>query len=264
MLTPERAVQAIEEIFVECFHSLAALRGGQKIDEHGAIGVITNATATFFNGIGATQFSGDIDDRVEQTIEIFRQRGRAFRWWISPSTQPRGLPDVFAAHEIKYVYDSGGMAADLGDMAASPLPHGLTVEEVTDHSRLQEWTDVLATVFNIPDAAAAAWFDSYAELAGIPRSPWTQFVAYVDGRPVATSSLLVAGPLAGIYHVGTVADARGRGIGAAITLEAMRAGRDAGASIAVLQSSDMGSPVYRSIGFREYCRLSMYDWRPFS
>jgi hypothetical protein len=30
----------------------------------------------------------------------------------------------------------------------------------------------------------------------------------------------------------------------------------------VLQASDMGEPVYRSVGFEIRCPLSMYAWQP--
>lgn len=52
----------------------------------------------------------------------------------------------------------------------------------------------------------------------------------------------------------TVADARGRGFGRAVTLAAMHAGAEAGAAVAVLQSTEMGHGVYRRLGFEEFGR----------
>jgi predicted GNAT family acetyltransferase len=51
--------------------------------------------------------------------------------------------------------------------------------------------------------------------------------------------------------VATPEEHRGKGYGAAITTEAVRAGFDAGADLAGLQSSPMGESVYRRIGFRK-------------
>jgi predicted GNAT family N-acyltransferase len=52
--------------------------------------------------------------------------------------------------------------------------------------------------------------------------------------------------------------ARRRGIGRAVTWAAIDAGRTAWDSeIAILQSSEMGAAVYRSMGFEE---ISRYIW----
>ncbi|MGZ8515517.1 MAG: GNAT family N-acetyltransferase, partial [Candidatus Limnocylindrales bacterium] len=52
----------------------------------------------------------------------------------------------------------------------------------------------------------------------------------------------------------TLPDARGRGLGRAITLAAMRHGAGAGAAIAVLQSSEVGYRLYRGLGFEDFGR----------
>jgi len=38
--------------------------------------------------------------------------------------------------------------------------------------------------------------------------------------------------------------------------------RDLGYSVGVLGSSEVGYPVYRELGFEEYCRIGLYEWRP--
>lgn len=74
--------------------------------------------------------------------------------------------------------------------------------------------------------------------------------------------MLLGGEVAGIYHVATLSSARGRGFGSALTHAALLHAVERGAREAALQSSELGLSVYRSLGFREHCALSMYDWRP--
>jgi predicted acetyltransferase len=64
--------------------------------------------------------------------------------------------------------------------------------------------------------------------------------------------------VAGIYCVATTPEARGKGIGAEMTLVPLLEARAMGYKIGILQSSKMGEGVYRRLGFGEYGRLASY------
>ncbi len=82
-------------------------------------------------------------------------------------------------------------------------------------------------------------------------------VARTAGRPVATAMVIVSDRVAGVQLVGTVPDARGRGLGELCTRWAVNAGFELGAEAAVLEASEMGEPIYRRMGFVE---VSRYRW----
>ncbi len=67
-----------------------------------------------------------------------------------------------------------------------------------------------------------------------------------------------AGAVLGIFNVATVPAARGRGVGRAVTLAALRDGAGAGCRMAVLQASEMGHPVYERLGFRDFAAYDIY------
>jgi ribosomal protein S18 acetylase RimI-like enzyme len=82
----------------------------------------------------------------------------------------------------------------------------------------------------------------------------------LDGRPVATATLVLGGGVAGIYNVMTVPDAQRRGIGALMTAGPLEVARARGYRLGVLQSSKLGYPLYRRLGFQDYCRIAIYLW----
>jgi len=56
--------------------------------------------------------------------------------------------------------------------------------------------------------------------------------------------------------------ARRRGVGIALTNQALADAASAGHRIATLTASGLGERLYRTLGFREYCRFREYVWRP--
>jgi len=84
------------------------------------------------------------------------------------------------------------------------------------------------------------------------------FLASLDGERVGISTAVLTRPSGGIYSVATLEPARRRGVGSAVTWAAVDAIRDWGCSAAVLQSSEMGYPVYRAMGFREVTRYRRF------
>jgi GNAT superfamily N-acetyltransferase len=244
-------VEAIERISRECFRGFGRLPSARLIDDGRVFGVLSDVPINFFSGIAMSNLSIEEVPRVLDTM-----RSRPFRWWISPSTRPADLAAILASTGLHHTYDAVGMVVELDSVDfGAPLPSGFTIRRVTD---LSDWETVFMEGFERPESDRGVWRAAYSHCDDV----WAHFVGYLDGAPVATTSLLLCKDLAGIYHVVTLPAARGRGVGRAITVAALRYAREMGATHAALQSSEMGFRVYRAIGFVPYCDLTLYDWRP--
>ncbi len=245
-------IEALDIISRECFHSFGVLPNARVI--HGdATGVATDMPITFFNGIGTTDFGEeDADRRVRDVIEIF---DKSFRWWITPGTRPSNLREVLEKNGLVHAYDSAGMTVDL---ARIPAPIG-NIEQVRNDEQMGVFADVLTTVFERPKSDIDIWTHVYGHIGY--DANWAHFLAFDDGRPAATASVLMCGEVAGIYLVGTMKDARGKGLGTAATLAALQHARERGATVGALQSSPMGESVYRAMGFVSHGMMPMYEWR---
>jgi GNAT superfamily N-acetyltransferase len=125
--------------------------------------------------------------------------------------------------------------------ALEPLPEGFAVRQaVTDGDVLRYGT-----------VDARAWHEITLGISRTAASfpDFTLWLGEMDGVPVATAMAVHTGDVVGIYNVQVREEARGRGLGRAMTLAAIEAGRARGATVASLQSSELGLPVYRRLGF---------------
>ena len=66
----------------------------------------------------------------------------------------------------------------------------------------------------------------------------------------AGATLFLGAGSAGIYHVDTLLEARGRGFASALTARALREVEGLGYRWGVLSASTLGTPVYLRLGFR--------------
>ncbi len=90
------------------------------------------------------------------------------------------------------------------------------------------------------------------------------YIGYLGEVPVATSAVLYAVGVAGLYNVATLPEARGKGVGALISYAPFVDAKNRGYEFGILHSSRMGYPVYKQLGFEDVCKLIRYEWRPSS
>jgi GNAT superfamily N-acetyltransferase len=132
---------------------------------------------------------------------------------------------------------------------------------VRDEAGLAAWVETLGSGFG-EGPVEAEWVGEMYLRSGLDEGPWRHYIGLLAGEPVATATSFFGAGVVGIYFVFTVERARRMGIGAGITLAALREARDLGHPVGVLGSSEMGYPVYQRLGFEEYCRIGLYEWRP--
>ena len=184
-------------------------------------------------------------------------------WQIGPATQPADLGTYLKAHGFIHGGDSPGMAVNLSRLREDlSETSGLVIERVNEIEMLRRWCDVIASGFGMPDFVVDAFFDFYGSIGLDAELPLHHYIGWLNDEPVATSSLFLGAGVAGIYNVATIPAARRQGIGAIMTLIPLQEARAEGYKAGVLSSSEMGTGVYQSLGFQEYCKISQYLWSP--
>jgi ribosomal protein S18 acetylase RimI-like enzyme len=95
-------------------------------------------------------------------------------------------------------------------------------------------------------------------LAGVDPAAFHVVIARCDGAAAATGMAFDHDGDAGIYNVGTLAHARRRGLGTAVTLQLLHDARARGCRTATLQATEVAERVYASAGFLDLGRILEY------
>ena len=194
------------------------------------------------------------DARIDDVVAWFDRRGVPFVWRLGPSDEPSDLQARLLAKGFTLDPDEmPGMAAPLTGLPEVELPANAAIELVRDKTAFREWLDVLVAGFGMPSQIGDAYM-AFATLGFGDDLPVRSLLLRVGDRAVATALGVLAGGGIVIVNVTTIPEERGRGLGRAVTLAAMRIGAAAGAKIAVLQSTEMGHGIYRRLGFEDFGR----------
>jgi ribosomal protein S18 acetylase RimI-like enzyme len=143
-------------------------------------------------------------------------------------------------------------------------PPNLRIEVVHDLDALVAWRNASNRGFEADEESAGIYDTAYLAMGCSEALPWRHFLALLDDEPVATSSLLLHAGIAGVFGVATIPEGRRLGVGAAVTLAALRSARDRGYHVAMLVPSEMGLALYKRIGFTDCCSVHHYAWFPAS
>ena len=181
-------------------------------------------------------------------------------WHLHPAMAPADLGEVLVAAGFEDAGSEPAMAMRLTGPLA-PVSSDLSIEVVADDAALDRYRQVLADGFG-EGPTEADWVTSVFRSIGASSGRWRHFVGSVDGEPVATSTILRTGAVAGVYFVATRPAFRRRGFGTAITAHALDDARSSGARTAILGSSPMGKRIYERLGFREYFEYRLFEARP--
>ena len=253
--------RAIKDNLYDYFHFLGR-SGNTEVDEgSGWLRWRTPISHPWYNGVLCNRPPTEADAAlVEQTLAFFRSRGTlAITWWLSPDQLPSAWAPLLQAHGFRYDDSTPGMALALDVLPAEQrLPAGLEIVHVDDPAALETWVDVFAEGYPIPAEIKPHFLTLLADL-GL-NLPARNYLGYLDGAPVATSTLYLGAGVAGVYCVATLPAARKRGVGAAMTLGPLYEARDLGYRAGILQSSEMGYPVYRKLGFQHLTAMEHFYW----
>src|SRR5215207_7004801 len=251
--SPAAVISAIEANLIVLWRSYGRLPGAELCDQPDLFWVATDTPFPPFNGVVRARLQSEtLTPTITTILQHFTRRQIPMLWLVVPSTQPADLGSYLIEYGLSYTGDDPGMAIALDRLPRDlRRPSGFTLEPVDDLSTLRTWCG-----FTDQTLVADALFAWGQTLGFASDREIIHFLGRLDGRAVATATLVLGEGVAGIYNVMTVPDVQRRGIGALMTVGPLEVARARGYQLGVLQSSKMGYRLYRRLGFEDYCRIA--------
>lgn len=254
-------IRAIENNLFSALPAFGRWPKAEIHDEDHLLWSITDIPFPLFNNVlRARLVPEEIDITVHARMAQAQSRNVPLLWWIGPATQPPDLGGRLERHGFVHEDRMPGMALELAEMNdALPMPSGLIIRQAKDPADLKQWSHVCGEGFGMPGFAAEGFYDL---MTYVDPLMFRAYLGWLNDKPVATSLIIRAAGAAGIYNVTTLPEARRKGIGAMMTAVPLREAGAEGYGLGILYASEMGAGVYRSLGFKEYCKIDQYVWAP--
>jgi len=187
----------------------------------------------------------------------------ATRAWYAARAHGAGVPwgmrvpaGTAFAHG-RFLFAQRNMALEPELFRPVAIPHGVVIAKARE-SDLAVLARIDAEAFEEPVDSVTPWIAPHIGARDV-----TVVLARLDGQPVGAATAIHtddrARRCAGIFGVGVVAQARGRGIGAALTAWLVEHAFARGATLAHLNpNTDAAARIYTRLGFVETTGFDIY------
>lgn len=255
-------IRAIKENLYQYFYTFKNVEAAEFLASGDYIRWKTKVPYPWFNGVlSRAQPREDANQLIDETQEYFNDMANSgYTWWLAPDLEPEDWGLHLLQHGFRYTAETPGMAVELDHLQVpTKNPLGLEIIPVEDLQTLQTWVNVFIRGYGLPEEWS---FDLFELMNGLGlANPFQNYLGFLDGQAIATSQIFYSAGVAGIYNVATLPKARGKGIGAAMTRAPLIQAREQGFKLGVLQSSEMGYPIYQNLGFVQLCTMDHFYWK---
>jgi GNAT superfamily N-acetyltransferase len=131
-------------------------------------------------------------------------------------------------------------------------PAGINVEQAAEREQRCDWMEIVNSALFNSKSLSPEMTNVLDRIDGMEL-----YTGFVSGVPVCTALSFRQDEVAGLYMISTLSEYRGKGYGTQVTLSAIENCFASGANTIVLHASGMGENIYRSLGFKDYCKFGI-------
>lgn len=258
---PQRALMLAN--LLDTMRTFASVRSGAQVwEDDGILCVYSGLPGAVFNSVLLTKpirTEEELKLKFDYVDAMYRQRRARWSLWLTDYLVPGKillrLKPMLDRYGATVVSRGSGMFAEQLLPTRKTLPK-LEIIPVGIPATRFDFCHVMSVAFRTPLATFLDVYHNAEYWSGAIRG----FLAYSGNRAVATTCIMPAHGVLGVYGVSVLPDVQRKGIGERIVRYALdEVGRQNGLKSAVLQSSEIAESLYRRMGFRRITSVSIYN-----
>ena len=239
------------------FTRMAELCGGTAVHDDGLLLYrTTSPDPIVWNGALLTASTERPSDVLRRADAFFEPLDQDYGVWIV-SSHDEALASYLASRGLERVSSDPHMAV-WAPLAPLPLTRGEPISVVSSASLHHDFLEAATRSFLSLGVEADTWSRVYPTLDSVSQADVLAVVAGEPGCPLAVAMGYLHEGVCEVIHVGTIPEARRRGLGASVTAAVLEESAARGATLAVLQATPMGEPVYQQLGFTTIDRYDLF------
>lgn len=262
--TKEEIIHQIELNLWETWSNFGRGPGCTLHDEGDTLWFETPIPILPYNTVLRFQVKKDVDQRIDALIQGFANRKVIPLWIVHHTSTPNDLAERLQKRGWQEIELVPGMARLLDNLPEPPpLPPGVEIRKAVDDRDLSELYGFAAWRWGVPDEFRPQLKAMIEKFNIGERGTNTHFwMAWKDGAAISKIGLYNGSGSAGVYAVATKPEARGLGIASILMDVAMKAAREMGQKICVLDSSPLAEKLYERLGFIRVSSIPLYSTKP--
>lgn len=204
--------------------------------------------------------SGNTDHAsVKIAIDLFRSKKIPYAFWIGFEDDPSWLEEELLALGLVTDETEWAMLCDLDKHASTLIPSDFNIRQVKDSTGIQDIVSVINNILPSEEQSAIeSFYEQSAPILLSKASSLTFFVGYENRKPISLSSAFYDQGIASIFDVIVLPEMRGKGLGKAMTLQAMLSAQEKGFHKCVLTATNDAKYLYKKLGFEDLKTMKVY------
>jgi len=259
-LSSSRLQEALDDNNITFWSSFSYFSGGAINPDSNFFWSVSGIPIYSYNGVLRCRLKTDQFSRQYGTF-MERFQDLPLIWWIGAGNSPGNIAHRLQEEGWKDEGHVPAMAAPLtSDLERNIETPDFSIKLAQNPEEKSVWLATMNRGMGFsPDLIHKA-VQVDRSLEGPPHQKQYRYTAFLGDRPVATALMLPDAGVAGIFGVATLPEARGQGLGRAMTLKAMQEAYYLGYRVATLVATPMGLPLYQRLGFKKLFSYHYLSW----
>jgi hypothetical protein len=255
------------QILQEHFHLVYFLLAENQLVPKAAFEIVDGGIQRCLSGIPGPFFnpvfgcpSDSWDARIEEQCSYFAEAKVPFVWYVDEESSPE-----FKKKLLDHGFQDGGILQGVIGFLDKPIPSpeipdDCVLELVEDEAAMEEFTEVVCSVFNYQGASREMYKKFWWDTTKNPQYTLLHWIARKDGKAVSALSTLIDKDVVSFWNGASLPEIRRHGFNTALRRLALRDAVSRGCRIGIsyLMAEAMAFGICSKLGYQPEWRFNVF------